>query len=47
MAYEPIFLQAGSSEWLYAYPKGIEDLLLHTKYKFDDPVIYITENGNA
>ncbi|KAL9368133.1 hypothetical protein Peur_039332 [Populus x canadensis] len=43
----PIGPQAGSSEWLYAYPKGIEDLLLHTKYKFDDPVIYITENGNA
>ncbi|KAJ4837604.1 hypothetical protein Tsubulata_050401 [Turnera subulata] len=33
------------SSWLYIYPKGIEDLLLYTKYKYNDPVIYITENG--
>lgn len=40
----PIGKKSGSS-WLYVYPRGIEDLLLYTKYKFDDPVIYITENG--
>ncbi|CAK7331819.1 unnamed protein product [Dovyalis caffra] len=40
----PIGLKVGS-EGLYAYPKGIEDLLLYTKYKFNNPVIYITENG--
>ncbi|XP_043816954.1 beta-glucosidase 13 isoform X1 [Manihot esculenta] len=40
----PIGNKSGSS-WLYVYPRGIQDLLLYTKYKFDDPVIYITENG--
>ncbi|XP_058006870.1 beta-glucosidase 15-like isoform X2 [Hevea brasiliensis] len=35
----------GGSFWLYIYPRGILDLLLYTKHKFDDPVIYITENG--
>ncbi|CAH8354129.1 unnamed protein product [Eruca vesicaria subsp. sativa] len=34
-----------ASDWLSIYPKGIRDLILYTKYKFKDPVIYITENG--
>lgn len=38
------FLQA-ASDWLYVYPQGIQDLLLYTKAKFNNPVIYITENG--
>ncbi|XP_077254147.1 beta-glucosidase 12-like [Tasmannia lanceolata] len=40
----PIGPQAGSS-WLYVYPLGIYDLLTYTKEKYNDPVIYITENG--
>ncbi|OAY44735.1 beta-glucosidase 16 isoform X3 [Manihot esculenta] len=40
----PIGPRSGS-EWLYVYPRGIHDLLLYTKNKFNDPVIYITENG--
>ncbi|XP_048426094.1 beta-glucosidase 12-like isoform X2 [Pyrus x bretschneideri] len=40
----PIGPQA-ASDWLYVYPKGIQDLLLHTKEKYNDPLIYITENG--
>ncbi|XP_031256292.1 beta-glucosidase 12-like [Pistacia vera] len=40
----PIGEQPGSS-WLYVYPKGIRDLLLHTKRNYKNPVIYITENG--
>ncbi|XP_034222467.1 beta-glucosidase 24-like [Prunus dulcis] len=36
--------QAGSS-WLYVYPKGIHDLLVYVKKKYNDPIIYITENG--
>lgn len=36
--------QAGST-WLHVYPKGIRKLLLYTKRKYNDPVIYITENG--
>lgn len=37
-------LQSGSN-WLFVYPDGIRDLLLYTKNKYNDPVIYITENG--
>ncbi|KAG1327197.1 putative Beta-glucosidase 12 [Cocos nucifera] len=36
--------QAGS-DWLYVYPRGIGDLLLHIKAKYNNPVIYVTENG--
>ncbi|KAL0653040.1 hypothetical protein Bca4012_095731 [Brassica carinata] len=41
----PIGPKAGS-DWLLIYPKGIRDLLLYAKFKFNDPVLYITENGN-
>ncbi|KAM3686287.1 hypothetical protein ACJW31_11G187100 [Castanea mollissima] len=34
-----------ASQWLSIYPQGIQDLLLYTKNKFNNPVIYITENG--
>ncbi|KAI4333182.1 hypothetical protein L6164_018020 [Bauhinia variegata] len=34
-----------ASDWLYIYPPGIQDVLQYTKKKFNDPVIYITENG--
>ncbi|KAL6273430.1 hypothetical protein ACE6H2_024122 [Prunus campanulata] len=40
----PIGRQA-ASDWLYVYPKGLYDLVLYTKKKYDDPIIYITENG--
>uniref|UniRef100_A0A1J3FMS6 Beta-glucosidase 16 n=1 Tax=Noccaea caerulescens TaxID=107243 RepID=A0A1J3FMS6_NOCCA len=40
----PIGPKAGS-DWLSIYPEGIRDLLLHTKLKYNDPVLYITENG--
>ncbi|RID47559.1 hypothetical protein BRARA_I04145 [Brassica rapa] len=40
----PIGPKAGS-DWLLIYPKGIRDLLLYAKFKFNDPVLYITENG--
>ncbi|KAB2607367.1 beta-glucosidase 12-like [Pyrus ussuriensis x Pyrus communis] len=40
----PIGPQA-ASDWLYVYPKGIQDFLLYTKEKYNDPLIYITENG--
>jgi len=39
-----IFLQAASN-WLYVYPKGIQELLLHVKKVYNNPLIYITENG--
>ncbi|KFK42879.1 hypothetical protein AALP_AA1G050600 [Arabis alpina] len=40
----PIGPKAGS-DWLLIYPKGIRDLLLYVKFKFNNPVLYITENG--
>ncbi|XP_068311227.1 beta-glucosidase 13-like [Pyrus communis] len=34
-----------ASSWLVVYPKGIQEILLYTKHKYNDPLIYITENG--
>ncbi|KAM7506885.1 hypothetical protein LguiA_017338 [Lonicera macranthoides] len=33
------------SPWLYVYPEGLKELLLYIKDKYDNPLIYITENG--
>ncbi|KAM6567652.1 hypothetical protein CsatA_026780 [Cannabis sativa] len=34
-----------ASPWLYSYPKGMENIVMYTVKKFNNPVIYITENG--
>ncbi|WJX66916.1 Beta-glucosidase 12 [Trifolium repens] len=34
-----------ASFWMAIYPKGIRELLLYTKTKYNNPLIYITENG--
>ncbi|XP_042425249.1 beta-glucosidase 13-like isoform X1 [Zingiber officinale] len=34
-----------ASDWLFIYPPGLKELLLHVKTKYNNPVIYITENG--
>ncbi|KAK2989342.1 hypothetical protein RJ640_002492 [Escallonia rubra] len=34
-----------ASDWLHIYPKGMYKLLMYTKKKYNDPLIYITENG--
>ncbi|KAF7824060.1 beta-glucosidase 12-like [Senna tora] len=39
-----IYTQAASS-WLSAYPRGIRQLLLYIKRKYNNPLIYVTENG--
>ncbi|GAB2260879.1 hypothetical protein Droror1_Dr00011734 [Drosera rotundifolia] len=31
--------------WLYVYPKGIEELVLYIKEKYNNPTMIITENG--
>ncbi|KAJ4772079.1 Beta-glucosidase D7 [Rhynchospora pubera] len=40
----PIGRPAASS-WLHIYPRGIRELLLYTKRKYNNPLIFITENG--
>ncbi|XP_068652842.1 beta-glucosidase 12-like [Aristolochia californica] len=40
----PIGPQA-ATKWLYVYPRGIRDLLMYTKKRYNNPVIYVTENG--
>ncbi|XP_068647342.1 beta-glucosidase 12-like [Aristolochia californica] len=40
----PIGPQA-ASRWLFVYPRGIRELLLYTKRRYKNPIIYITENG--
>lgn len=37
--------QPTGSDWLYIYPRGIRELLLYLKKKYNPPPIYITENG--
>ncbi|KAM7473713.1 hypothetical protein LguiB_020956 [Lonicera macranthoides] len=32
-------------EWLYVYPEGIKDILRYGQRMYNNPVIYITENG--
>lgn len=43
--FERVWNLQAASDWLYIYPRGIQDLLLYTKEKFNNPAIYITENG--
>ncbi|XVE64323.1 hypothetical protein DITRI_Ditri07aG0092300 [Diplodiscus trichospermus] len=33
--------------WLFIYPKGLRELMLYIKEKYNNPPIYITENGVA
>ncbi|GER57074.1 beta-glucosidase [Striga asiatica] len=40
----PIGPQAGS-DWLFVVPVGIYELLTYAKKKYNDPIIYVTENG--
>ncbi|GJW93710.1 beta-glucosidase 12 [Tanacetum coccineum] len=35
----------GGSEWLRSYPQGLHDLLVYIKNNYNNPPIYITENG--
>lgn len=41
-----MILQTGA-DWLYVYPKGFHKLLVHIKDKYNNPPIYVTENGKS
>ncbi|XP_042493206.1 beta-glucosidase 24-like [Macadamia integrifolia] len=34
-----------ASDWLYIYPEGLESMLIDIKIKYNNPVIYVAENG--
>ncbi|XP_042490790.1 beta-glucosidase 13-like [Macadamia integrifolia] len=34
-----------TSEWLYIYPEGLEAMLIDIMIKYNNPVIYVAENG--
>nr|XP_011461907.1 PREDICTED: beta-glucosidase 12-like isoform X1 [Fragaria vesca subsp. vesca] len=34
-----------ASDWLHFYPQGFREILHYTKKKYNNPLIYITENG--
>ncbi|XP_024020702.1 beta-glucosidase 12-like [Morus notabilis] len=40
-----MLISQSSTFWLVIYPKGIEDLVLYLKEKYNNPPLYITENG--
>ncbi|KAK4386436.1 Beta-glucosidase 12 [Sesamum angolense] len=42
---KPIGEQARNSSRIYIYPQGLGKILRHIKEKYNDPLIYITENG--
>ncbi|GAV78257.1 Glyco_hydro_1 domain-containing protein [Cephalotus follicularis] len=37
--------QPTTASWLYIYPKGIREILLYIKREYNDPLIFVTENG--
>ncbi|CAI0419856.1 unnamed protein product [Linum tenue] len=37
----------GALFWLNVYPEGIRDVMNHVKHKYNNPPMYITENGTA
>ncbi|KAK3404614.1 hypothetical protein EUGRSUZ_K00923 [Eucalyptus grandis] len=39
--------QPTAAEWLYIYPKGIRELMHYVKKNYQDPTIYVIENGMA
>ncbi|KAK6933703.1 Glycoside hydrolase family 1, partial [Dillenia turbinata] len=36
---------ATALSWLHVYPRGIRDLLVYTMKEYNNPLLYITENG--
>ncbi|KAK4491552.1 hypothetical protein RD792_002304 [Penstemon davidsonii] len=42
---KPIGKQGRNSSRIYIYPKGLREIVKYIKQKYNDPLIYITENG--
>ncbi|XP_075505341.1 beta-glucosidase 12-like isoform X1 [Primulina tabacum] len=42
---KPIGAQTRKSSPIYIYPKGLPQILRHIREEYNDPLIYITENG--
>ncbi|KAJ0973085.1 hypothetical protein J5N97_021044 [Dioscorea zingiberensis] len=34
-----------NGSWIYVYPRGLKELLLYIRRRYDNPQVYITENG--
>nr|XP_053617030.1 myrosinase 1-like [Plodia interpunctella] len=45
--YQPSNWEGGASTWLKKTPKGFYNLLMKTKEDYNNPIVYITENGFA
>ncbi|KAL0346885.1 UNVERIFIED_CONTAM: Oleuropein beta-glucosidase [Sesamum calycinum] len=43
--FTPNEVKLAGSDWLYVVPYGIRNLLVHAKNKYNNPIIYLTENG--
>ncbi|XP_048140107.1 beta-glucosidase 17-like isoform X2 [Rhodamnia argentea] len=39
--------QPTAQDWLYIYPEGLREFALYVKTNYNDPTIYVTENGMA
>uniref|UniRef100_A0A7N2LCL9 Uncharacterized protein n=1 Tax=Quercus lobata TaxID=97700 RepID=A0A7N2LCL9_QUELO len=47
---QPVFslsLSHTAADWLFIYPRGIRELMLYINKKYNNPPIFITENGVA
>ena len=40
-----MLVMQAASDWLFVYPEGIREALLYLKNRYNNPIIYITENG--
>ncbi|GAU31708.1 hypothetical protein TSUD_215090 [Trifolium subterraneum] len=36
-----------ASDWFYSYPMGFKKLLVYIKEKYNNPLIYVMENGKC
>ncbi|KAJ0973086.1 hypothetical protein J5N97_021045 [Dioscorea zingiberensis] len=39
------YMEPLNGSWIYVYPRGLKELLLYIRRRYDNPQVYITENG--